>query len=88
MRATLSSTRSRSLCTTTSGDVGGSYGSDTPVKCSNLAGQRLAVEALHVALDEHLERRLDVDLDERHAAFLGQPTDLLAHRPHRVRSPR
>ena len=34
MRATLSSTRSRSLCTTTSGDVGGSYGSETPVKCS------------------------------------------------------
>ena len=64
MRATLSSTRSRSLCTTTSGDVGGSYGSETPVKCSNLAGQRLAVEAFHVAFDEHLERRLDVDLDE------------------------
>ena len=48
-----------------SGFAGSSYGSETPVKSLDLAGERLRVEALRVALGAHLERRRDVDLDER-----------------------
>ena len=60
---------STSVSTTTSAASGSSYGSETPVNCCDLAAQRLGVQALGVALDQHVERAAHEDLDE--AADLG-----------------
>ena len=48
------------------------------MKCADFAGQRLLVEALHVARGQRLDRGVRVDLDERHAVALGGLADLVA----------
>ena len=56
----------------TSGCSGASYGAETPVKSSQLARARPGVEALRVARLAHLERRVDVDLEELQPGRLVQ----------------
>ena len=75
MAASTAATNSSTVCvplsTITSGASGASYGSETPVKCVDLAGKRLLVQALDVALREHVDGAAHVDLDE--------PADAPAH---------
>lgn len=67
MRASQASRGSRSVRTSTSGAGGGSYGSETR-EAGDLAGLGPAVEALDVALDHGLERRVHEDLCARRAS--------------------
>ena len=66
-----SSGASPSVSTTISALSGASYGSSTPGEPLDLAGERLRVEAVHVAAGALVERGPDVDLDER-AVLLDQ----------------
>ena len=50
---------------TRSGSAGGSYGSSMPVRPCSVPARAPAVQALGVALLAHLQRRVDVHLDER-----------------------